>query len=96
MIIHYGILILESPYHALNEHVQEYIKNNMKIILSREIINKNTNQSCPICMDKFSRSSEIYVLPCNHNYCKECIEEWIKGNSRCPLCRFALWSQLHE
>lgn len=40
---------------------------------------------CPICLEllKCPRTG-----PCQHNFCEECIYEYIKDNhSECPTCR---------
>ena len=43
---------------------------------------------CPICNYYFSDVTQPYLLPCNHNLCKECIELITKKNMfDCPLCR---------
>ena len=43
---------------------------------------------CPICNYYFSEVTQPYLLPCNHNLCKECIELITKKNMfDCPLCR---------
>ena len=38
---------------------------------------------CPICTEKTLNS---YKTNCNHFFCQECIEEWLKDNKKCPIC----------
>lgn len=38
---------------------------------------------CCICME---RKPEV-ILPCAHNYCLPCIEQWNDNNKTCPVCR---------
>lgn len=39
---------------------------------------------CPICLNDIK---DIFTLKCNHVFCKECINKWLKVSSICPLCR---------
>ena len=39
---------------------------------------------CRICMDLMR--SEIASLPCQHCFCKMCIETWLAQQKRCPVC----------
>jgi len=40
---------------------------------------------CPICLGTNEIDSQ---LPCNHKFCRSCIESWAEsGNGKCPLCR---------
>ena len=45
------------------------------------------NDGCVICLDNFKTDEKIIKLPCNHIYHPECIQEWLKNNITCPLCR---------
>lgn len=41
---------------------------------------------CCICME---RKPDI-ILPCAHNYCLPCIEQWNDAHKTCPVCRETL------
>ncbi|KAM6344533.1 tripartite motif-containing protein 54-like [Alca torda] len=49
--------------------------------------------SCPVCLELFT--PPILVLPCTHNFCKQCLEKitlhqnchHVNGFFHCPLCR---------
>lgn len=51
-------------------------------------------QSCSICMEVFDVNSDasgtINELPCQHLFHRDCIVEWLKRSSTCPLCRHKL------
>ena len=43
---------------------------------------------CPICLD--DNTENLVSTPCNHIYHTACIEEWLKTNTNCPLCRIEI------
>ena len=49
---------------------------------------RNNTDICPICCDDFQEEVEVKCLPlCNHVFHATCIDEWLKVNSLCPMCR---------
>lgn len=45
------------------------------------------NIECSICLSNYEDNDEVTKLGCEHNFHKECIEEWLHVNQTCPLCR---------
>ena len=40
---------------------------------------------CTICLaDAIDNRKN---LPCGHGFCEECIDQWIKDKTTCPICR---------
>ena len=55
--------------------------------LERKFVNLEDVSSylyCIICGEIFKDPVRLH---CGHTYCKECITDWSKKNSICPLCR---------
>ncbi|KAJ4977400.1 hypothetical protein NE237_002506 [Protea cynaroides] len=54
----------------------------------------NCNQSeqeCPVCLNRFEPDSEVNQLCCDHLFHKICLEKWLDyWNITCPLCRTPL------
>ena len=52
---------------------------------------KNDNtESCPICLDVMKiddNEKELGSMECEHTFHKDCIIEWVKIQSICPICR---------
>ena len=44
-------------------------------------------EACSICLDEFKDEKKVSKTSCNHFYCSDCIDDWIKNNNSCPLCR---------
>ncbi|XP_043688717.1 probable E3 ubiquitin-protein ligase XERICO [Telopea speciosissima] len=50
-----------------------------------------TEQECPVCLNRFETESEVNQLSCGHLFHKSCLERWLDYlNITCPLCRTPL------
>mmetsp|Transcript_7215 Transcript_7215/g.18836 ORF Transcript_7215/g.18836 Transcript_7215/m.18836 type:complete len:437 (+) Transcript_7215:55-1365(+) len=46
--------------------------------------------TCAICLGDFEEGEEVRLLPCMHEFCKPCIDQWIERqglSASCPLCK---------
>ncbi|CAL1288385.1 unnamed protein product [Larinioides sclopetarius] len=48
--------------------------------------NTSAGYQCPICLES-ARNNEMNCLPCYHAFHQFCIDEWLRENRRCPVCR---------
>ncbi|KAH7646864.1 ring finger [Cryptosporidium bovis] len=46
--------------------------------------------TCAICLSNIGDDDLIRSLPCSHIYHYNCIDEWVKVKSSCPLCNVSL------
>ena len=47
-----------------------------------------TNIECSICMKNVEVGSKMRKLPCEHFFCRKCIDAWfMNGKNTCPICR---------
>ena len=46
---------------------------------------------CGICMDSFHESEELKMLPCDHIFHVDCMNQWIQNNKTCPFCEQAIF-----
>lgn len=53
---------------------------------------KVTNASCPITFESFTKESKITIMPCNHGFNTDALQEWLKESNVCPICRYELHS----
>lgn len=45
-------------------------------------------KDCVICIEEFQKKDIVVSLPCLHLFHKQCIINWLKKNSSCPLCKY--------
>lgn len=45
---------------------------------------------CSICREVVVLHDKIVKTTCNHQFCKECIQNWMKIKKTCPICRTKL------
>lgn len=47
----------------------------------------NDSGDCRVCLTDFTPGEKLRTLPCLHIYHVDCIDEWLKRNAVCPVCR---------
>ena len=51
--------------------------------------------NCVICLEDFSNGDKLTVLPCGHEFHKQCISPWLlKRSSLCPICKVSAVGKL--
>ncbi|XP_021846655.2 RING-H2 finger protein ATL20-like [Spinacia oleracea] len=49
---------------------------------------KPSDNICPICLSEYQPKEALRSIPeCNHYFHADCIDEWLRMNATCPLCR---------
>ena len=81
-------------YGGINEDVPLVLKDsslsNLKIDKYKNLSEylKTKNKKCVIKLDDFNDEDDVRILPCDHVFCKEGIDDWLLNNSyKCPICR---------
>lgn len=42
---------------------------------------------CLVCQCQYEEGEKVRVLPCGHQFHKDCIEQWLLTKDHCPYCR---------
>jgi hypothetical protein len=71
----------------INNEESSPLDSQIKDSLVTRLCTENSEESCGICMEKYITGKVITYLPCKHFFHKDCIDEWFKIKSSCPLCR---------
>lgn len=55
---------------------------------SRRVPGPNNNGCCWICLSEYNSKETIRLIPeCKHCFHADCIDEWLRINTTCPVCR---------
>ncbi|XP_060553995.1 uncharacterized protein LOC132715041 [Ruditapes philippinarum] len=49
--------------------------------------NDDNKTDCLVCLSEFTEGEKLRTLPCCHIYHVDCIDEWLRRNAICPVCR---------
>jgi len=44
-------------------------------------------ETCSVCLANFEENENLTQIECNHFSHTECLNEWVKYKSECPVCR---------
>jgi len=67
---------------------QIQIENATRVVHFADIV-RPINNSCPITMDTFEDNTLVSVIrECNHIFNTDALNNWFRGNCRCPVCRY--------
>jgi hypothetical protein len=88
-----GVLEIET-YNILKKNIREIIRYYKSCLESNIIKYKKVGKEelkkeieCSICLAMHKREEVLYLEECQHEFGKECLKEWLKVSSQCPLCR---------
>jgi len=48
------------------------------------------HRSCAICLEEFRNGDQQRTLPCFHRFHKACVDQWLRQDSTCPLCKHSV------
>eukprot|EP00835_Amoeboradix_gromovi_P000513 NODE_18_length_40692_cov_0.469183.p6 type:complete len:608 gc:universal NODE_18_length_40692_cov_0.469183:37838-36015(-) len=77
---HYPLCLIKDL--DLPGDLKEFIKD--KQCMNCCNVKQDLSDNCPICRDAMSSK---HSLPCGHEFCKDCITEWLRSQHCCPYCR---------
>lgn len=43
--------------------------------------------NCAVCLEPFNHNQCLRVLPCGHEYHRDCVDPWLVLHHTCPLCK---------
>lgn len=100
-------LLLENTTNDLLSHennrgtgISSYERILIPKVLYKKLSSVNTRDGmdiCPICCEEFQEDVEVKCLPlCHHIFHSSCIDEWLKMNCLCPMCRASVKVNLNK
>ncbi|TWW60146.1 RING finger protein 215 isoform X2 [Takifugu flavidus] len=52
--------------------------------------------NCAVCLEPFHNNQCLRVLPCLHEYHRECVDPWLLLQHTCPLCKRSIFSESQQ
>lgn len=60
----------------------------MTVLGESKRLPKPSDSTCAICLSEYKTNDTLRTVPeCNHYFHSNCIDEWLKLNATCPVCR---------
>lgn len=82
---------------SLDQYKTQEKKPYVELCVEGELATKDhLDKSCVICKLDFELDEKITVLECKHIFHTECISEWVKYKSECPICRAKIHTTFTE
>lgn len=90
--INYTVLL--GDHHedaASSEESEDFVPRNLFIVADKPLDQTTIiNEDCCICLDKLDKQTEKQISQidtCQHGFCSDCLFNWLKEHSVCPVCR---------
>jgi hypothetical protein len=95
MIAYIHFFARDNPNNGIDDRKIEGLIQDGKI--TRIQVDESVDQpSCVICMNEYNRNETILKLRCNHVFHEDCIKNWLKIKTDCPICRRVIDDQFEE
>lgn len=81
-----GIVQTEEEEEPRRITTQEEFNRTTEVV---PIVDGTATEACTICYTAFDSVLEVRKLKdvCNHKFHTHCLQEWLRRDCRCPLCR---------
>lgn len=82
--------LLENQASAIRKNEEQEIEVNTTFLYKDCPEKEKYEKNCCICVEPFNPDEMIAKLDCNHIFHENCIMEWGKYKTTCPICRNAI------
>ncbi|XP_051925011.1 RING finger protein 215 isoform X2 [Hippocampus zosterae] len=62
----------------------------------RPKVRRGETDNCAVCLEPFNRNQCLRVLPCRHEYHRDCVDPWLLLRYTCPLCKRSILGGVHR
>ncbi|XP_043921540.1 RING finger protein 215 isoform X2 [Protopterus annectens] len=60
----------------------------------KQRVHQSETENCAVCLDQFHRNQCLRVLPCLHEFHRDCVDPWLLLQQTCPLCKRSILGNL--
>ncbi|KAH9050246.1 hypothetical protein EDB84DRAFT_593596 [Lactarius hengduanensis] len=69
-------------------HTPDHVIELLPTAMFKEWRSAESDQRCPICLDDYQEDDSVMKLSdCSHWLHKNCLQQWLRGATTCPVCR---------
>ncbi|KAH9067872.1 hypothetical protein EDB87DRAFT_1552708, partial [Lactarius vividus] len=73
-------------------HTPDHVIELLPTAMFKEWRSAESDQRCPICLDDYQEDDPVMKLSdCSHWLHKNCLQQWLRGATTCPVCRQRVW-----
>ncbi|XP_077416590.1 RING finger protein 215 [Vanacampus margaritifer] len=62
----------------------------------RPKVRRGETENCAVCLEAFNHNQCLRVLPCRHEYHRDCVDPWLLLHHTCPLCKRSILGGVHR
>ncbi|XP_019744080.1 RING finger protein 215 isoform X1 [Hippocampus comes] len=62
----------------------------------RPKVRRGETDNCAVCLEPFNHNQCLRVLPCRHEYHRDCVDPWLLLRYTCPLCKRSILGGVHR
>ena len=88
----------ESPIVGATVHDLETLPSKPFDPNTFQLSDEDKTPQCAICLSSYVPGEMLRELPCDsrHHFHMDCVDDWLKLNATCPVCRSRLFAQVTE
>ncbi|XP_052191908.1 RING-H2 finger protein ATL80-like [Diospyros lotus] len=91
-----SMIDLEQPEHPNSGLELVVIAAIPTMKFNHEDFSSPEDAQCTICLGEYQEKEELRIMPnCGHNFHLACIDEWLRKQATCPICRLPLQEMKH-
>lgn len=75
------------PWLETTSGLSEPQLNKIPAVTYRNLPTTDQDVACAICLEDFGQNDIVLEIPCKHRFHQKCLQDWLRINAICPLCR---------
>lgn len=92
-------VVLEESIEKHSGCEAKEIQSNSEELCSKEFVAesaKDTDKECIICYESLSRTRNMCITECGHEFCFSCMMKHVQRNNGCPICRSTFFEEIDD